>query len=336
MRTLLERLENPRPMLYDGGFGAELFARGVQLTNSTLANESHPHDVVEVHRAFINAGADAIGTNTFVASPLHLEMAGKKGDEAEAILKLAVEHAHTAVEKSGREVYIAGSIGPSPGAIEADSGDTDFGIANDLVREAHRRMAQTLAEGGVDFFSIETMFSANEAAIAVDEVRKTGLPIAVNMTYKFTKNRRTGEVVYRTDWGHSATDLLEILSSGIFADGDDLLENVHLLGLNCGAESQKVDHTGMPYALNGTQQLQEAMAQRGIAKKMMAYPNAGMPLLDENHLTYYSQTPEEMVSLLPQLLDQGAYFIGGCCGTTPAHIGAFRQTIDTHLELKND
>ena len=46
MRTLLERLENPRPMLYDGGFGAELFARGVQLTNSTLANESHPHDVV--------------------------------------------------------------------------------------------------------------------------------------------------------------------------------------------------------------------------------------------------------------------------------------------------
>ena len=336
MKTLLDRLADPRPMLYDGGFGAELFARGVQLTNSTLANESHPHDVVEVHRAFIDAGADAIGTNTFVASTLHLEMADKKDGEAEAILKLAVEHAHTAVEKSDRKVYIAGSIGPSPGAIEADSGDTDFGIANDRVRKAHRRMAQILAEGGVDFFSIETMFSAKEAAIAVDEARKTGLPIAVNMTYKFTKNRRTGEVVYRTDWGHSAADLLEILSSGIFADGDDLLEHVHLLGLNCGAESQKVDHTGMPYALNGTQQLHEAMAQRGIAKKMMAYPNAGMPLLDENHLTYYSQTPEEMASLLPQLLDQGAYFIGGCCGTTPAHIGAFRQAIDAHLEQKND
>jgi 5-methyltetrahydrofolate--homocysteine methyltransferase len=336
MKTLLERLEDPRPMIYDGGFGAELFARGVQLTNSTLANESHPDDVVGVHTAFIEAGAEAIGTNTFVASSLHMDMAGKNGDEAEAILRLAVEHARTAVDKSGREVYIAGSIGPSPGAIEADSGDTDFGIANHLVREAHRRMAQTLAEGGVDFFSIETMFSAKEAAIAVDEARKTGLPIAVNMTYKFTKDRRTGEVVYRTDWGHSAVDLLETLSSGSFSNGDDLLDHVHLLGLNCGAESQQVEHTGMPYAVNGTRQLKKAMEQKGIAKKMMAYPNAGMPRLDKNHLTYYSQTPEEMVTLLPDLLDEGAYFIGGCCGTTPVHIKAFRQTVDAHLGLKTD
>jgi 5-methyltetrahydrofolate--homocysteine methyltransferase len=323
-------------MIYDGGFGAALFARGVQLTNSTLANESHPEDVVGVHWAFIEAGAEAIGTNTFVASSLHLEMAGKDSAAADTIVRHAVEHAQKAVEKSGRDIYIAGSMGPSPGAIEADAGDVDFGIANHRVREAHKRMAQTMAEAGVDFFCIETQFSANEAAIAVDEARKTGLPVAVSMTYKYTVDRPTKKVVYRTDWGHSAADLVDVLSSGRFSSGANLLDHVHILGLNCGAESRHLEHTGMPYAVNGTGQLREAMAARGICKKIMAYPNAGMPLLDENHLTYYSQTPEDMEVLVPALLDQGAYFIGGCCGTTPAHIRAFRRAAYTHLGLETD
>ena len=66
----------------------------------------------------------------------------------------------------------------------------------------------------MDFFCIETMFSAKEAAIAVDVARNTGLPIAVNMTYKYTRDRRTKEVIYKTDWGHSAVSLLEILAEG--------------------------------------------------------------------------------------------------------------------------
>ena len=103
---------------------------------------------------------------------------------AEKLTRQAVTHAKTAIERSGREVYIAGSVGPSPGAIEADSGGVDFGIANEAVRDAHERIINALAEEGVDFFCIETMFSAKEAAIAVDVARKTGLPIAVNMTYK--------------------------------------------------------------------------------------------------------------------------------------------------------
>ena len=337
MEKLLERLKDPRPLIYDGGFGSELFARGVQLTNSTLANESHPEAVIDVHCAFIEAGAEAIGTNTFVASPLHLEMANKDASEADRIIRRAVEHARAAVEKNGKEVYIAGAIGPSPGAIEADSGDVDFGIANDIAREAHARMVFALAEEGVDFFSIETMFSAKEAAMIVDTARQTGLPIAVNLTYKYTKDRRTGELIYRTDWGHSAADLLEILSTGEFSNGNNLLDHVHILGLNCGAESRRTEHTGMPYAVNGIRQLREAMEQKAIEpKRMMAYPNAGMPRLDENHLTYYSQTPEDMVADLPTLLEEGAYIIGGCCGTGPAHIKAFRQAVDSHPGLEED
>ena len=104
---------------------------------------------------------------------------------------------------------------------------------------------------------------------------------------------------------------------------------MHLLGLNCGAESRNVQHTGMPYAIEGTQQLRDALRERGVVKKMMAYPNAGMPLLDRNQLTYYSQGPEDMAPKVAELLAAGASVIGGCCGTTPAHIAAFSQSLAT-------
>ena len=328
-QTFLDRLTEEAAIVYDGGFGAELFQRGVQLTNSSLANETNPDEVVAVHKDYINAGSEVIGTNTFVASSLHMEMAGKNAAEAEEVTRLACEHAAAAVADFEQPVFIAGSVGPSPGAIEADAGDVDFGIPNSEVREAHRSMIGTLAEGGVDFLAIETQFSAKEAAIAVDEGRRTGLPIAVNMTYKYTVNRRTDEIIYRTDWGHSAGDLIDFLASGEFSDGDDLLPHVHLLGLNCGAESRNVQHTGMPYAIEGTQQLRNALRERGVVKKMMAYPNAGMPLLDRNQLTYYSQGPEDMAPKVAELLAAGASVIGGCCGTTPAHIAAFAQSLKT-------
>ncbi len=325
-----ERLNLDIPILYDGGFGSQLFARDIQLANSALANESNPDDVVAIHTDYINAGADAIGTNTFVVSPLHLEMSGQNVSDAKRLTRLAVQHAKSAVEKTNKPVYISGSVGPSPGAIEADSGDTTFGIANDKVREAHKLVINTLADEGVDFLCLETMFSAKEAAIAVDIARETGLPIAVNLTYKWTKERRTGKEIYKTDWGHSAQDLLEILSSGEFSNGDSLVDYVDIIGLNCGAESKHDEHTGMPYAIKGTEQLRNAMINMDInSKKMMAYPNAGMPILDEDYKTVYTQTPEDMAKYVPKLIDSGAYFIGGCCGTTPNHIAAFRNSIDS-------
>ncbi|MDD9948132.1 MAG: homocysteine S-methyltransferase family protein [candidate division Zixibacteria bacterium] len=332
MRSFLERIADDRPLLYDGGFGTELFARGIELANSALANELYPDIVRDIHFDYIEAGSEAIGTNTFVASFPHLEMAGKDASESDGLIRLSVEHARAAIERSGRDVYLAGSIGPLPGAIEADSGDTEFGIANSIARDAHERVGTTLAEGGVDFFCVETMFSANEAALAVDVLRQFDLPIAVNQTYKYTKDRATGEVVYKTDWGHSAADLLEILAAGlggVQSGGRGLLEHIQVVGLNCGAESRRDEHTGMPYAINGIGQLKRALDARGEApKRMMAYPNAGRARLDDQHRTYYDNTPEQMAAHVPELLEAGAYFIGGCCGTGVAHIRAFREAMD--------
>ena len=329
MKPFLERIAEDRPLLYDGGFGTELFVRGIELANSALANELYPDIVTDIHFDYIEAGAEAIGTNTFVASYPHLEMAGKDASESDGLIRLSVDHARAAIDRGGREVYLAGSIGPLPGAIEADSGDTEFGIANSIARDAHARVGTALAEAGVDFFCVETMFSANEAALAVNELSQFGLPIAVNQTYKYTKDRATGEVIYKTDWGHSAVDLLEILAGGAQSDGRDLLGHVQIMGLNCGAESRRDEHTGMPYAINGIGQLKHAMASRPEPpKRMMAYPNAGKARLDEQHRTYYDNTPEEMAAFVPDLLAAGAYFIGGCCGTGVAHIRAFREAMD--------
>lgn len=328
MSKFLDRLAADRPLIYDGGFGSELFDRGIELTNSTLANDEHPDAVVDIHKAYIAAGADLIGTNTFVASELHLEMADKDPDQAKALTRIATDLAHRAIAESGRDVLIGGSIGPSPGAIEADVGSTDFGIANDRVKTAHQRIVESLYEGGVDFFSIETQFSATEAAMACQIARQTGLPIAINLTLKYTKDRKSGAVVYKTDWGHSAADLIGILAEGAYSEGDNLLDHVQVLGLNCGAETRRDEHTGMPYAISGIKQFKAALAERGVTKKLMSYPNAGMPQLNSAHRTVYSQSPADMADLVPDLAAAGAQIIGGCCGTTPDHIRAFRQAID--------
>ena len=115
MIPLSERLKQPQPLLYDGGFGSELFARGIELPNSSVANELHPEEVVSIHSAYIEAGSDAIGTNTFVGSSLHLKMAGKDADGCDRLAKAAVEHAKAAVERSGKETYIGARWVPARG-----------------------------------------------------------------------------------------------------------------------------------------------------------------------------------------------------------------------------
>lgn len=329
MKSIRDLLAHRGLLLYDGGFGTELFARGVDLPNSSLATELHPDVVRQVTHAYIEAGSDLVQTNTFVASPLHLAMAGRSAGDSAAIVGEAVRLARQAVDDAGRPVFVAGSIGPSPGAIEADAGDTTFGIPDVQVREAHRLVAGTLASAGADLLCIETMFSATEAAIAVDEARAFGLPVAVNLTLKYTRDRKSGATVYRTDWGHSCADLLDLLASGRYAaNGEDLLPFVDIVGVNCGAEQRRAEHTGMPYAAEAIRQMQSALAERGITgKRLMAYPNAGMPRIVAG-ATHYDHTPEHMASGAPQVVAAGASVVGGCCGTGPEHIRAIRAALE--------
>ena len=264
-------------------------------------------------------------SNTFVASPLHLEMANHDADNAETLVTSAVEIARAAADASDSDVYVAGSIGPSPGAIEADAGGTDFGIPNQKVRDAHERVAEKMAEAGIDLFCLETMFSVIEATIAVDVVRQFNLPIAVNCTYKYTKDRATGEIVYKTDWGHSVASLLDLLSGGEYSDGVNLLDSVQVLGLNCGT------NIDMARALAAVQRYRECSAL-----PIMAQPNAGQPVL-QNLKVIYNQAPDEMAAQAGDMLEAGVAILGACCGSTPAHIAGLRgrmnQFIETQLQI---
>ena len=191
MKAFRERLTSDTPILYDGGFGSQLFARDIQLVNSALANESHPTDVVGIHADYISAGAEVIGTNTFVVSPLHLQMAGQDNrmhnglhdsvcNMRKLLLLRVKEMFMLPVLLDHRRVRLKQIVAIPPSVLQMLT-----------CVKAHKLVIHTLAEEGVDFLCLETMFSAKEAAIAVDIARETGLPIAVNLTYKWTKDRKT-------------------------------------------------------------------------------------------------------------------------------------------------
>ena len=144
---------------------------------------------------------------------------------------------------------IVGDLYHSPAVgtlVVADMDKAPVWSGDVKVRDAHTRVVNALVEGGVDFFVIETQFSAKEAAMACNIARQAGLPIAINLTLKYTKDRKTGDVIYKTDWGHSPADLIDILASGEFSNGDNLIDHVHLLGLNCGAETRRDEPRSRP------------------------------------------------------------------------------------------
>ena len=334
-KTLLERLDENEPIFFDGGFGSQLINRGIEIPNTAIANLSHPEDVTSIHEEYIGSGARIIGANTFVAGDMHLRLAGVAESEFEEIVKKGVDHAKEAVRRSGNEVYIGGSIGPVPGVLEIEGGE----ISIEAAQQSYRRQVEILAEEGVDILILETYFSAVDAVLAVGEASECGIPISLALTMRYTpptkrqrkgRSRRTqdtpaGENLYRTMWGHSYGDLLDMLINS------DRIGNVNLLGINCGStDSEFPEHSGMPYAINAITQLQKAMTDRDVKKHMIAYPNAGIPSLDSNGHSHYNQTPREMAAHIPSLLDAGAKVIGGCCGSDPKHITAMVEASRTY------
>jgi methionine synthase I (cobalamin-dependent) len=348
-----ERLKLDEPIVLPGGVGSEIFTRwkGYLVdndfpdedapSNSARVNLTHPGLITNIHSDFIEAGAEVVETDTFVGSKLHLAMGGNEIYDPDEVIAAGVRSAKNAVEKSERPVYIAGNIGPSPGALSIDAGGDDFGIKMEEAKDAHLRQAEALVKSGVDFFLVETQFSANEAGLIVDVLRQYDLPIAVNMTYKFVEGRegRRGKEStpdsWRTDWGHSPETLIDVLRTGYFCNskgepmspvskGDGLIDNVDIIGVNCGADRRK-NRSGMYYAVLATKATREALEKLVFNKRIAAYSNAGPPLTSrENWEKAIYDTPDEMFGVenakIEDLVREGAYLIGGCCGASPAHI----------------
>ena len=262
--------------------GTMLYGRGVFVNRCfDELNLSNPNLVKQVHAEYLEAGAEVIETNTFGAHRFKL---GPHGLEAQ-VRKINREGARIAREAVGEKGLVAGAMGPLGKPLEPIGS-----IRADEAQAAYREQAEGLLEGGVDVFVIETMPSLDQAKAALAAVRSLGseLPVGVSLTFNEEGN---------TLYGDSPEDAVRELEA----------LDVPLVGANCSQGPQAMLET------------LSRMAAVARSAKRAAMPNAGSPAYVDGRYVYLC-TPEYMATWARRFLEAGASVVGGCCGTTPAHI----------------
>ncbi len=291
MNKLLERLNNGEILVADGAMGTMLFERGLKSGECPEGMNLSRVDVLEdIARLYLDAGADIIQTNTFGGSPLKLASYSLE-DKAPLINRNAV----SAVKKvvAGKS-YVSASCGPS-GKILKPYGDTD----PELISESFEIQMQAFTESGCDIICIETMMDIREALLALRAAKKKapGTPIMVTMTYDATPKG------FYTIMGDTIAKAARTLEEA----GADVI------GSNCGNGIENMIRIAGEY-------------RKHTALPLIIQSNAGLPLIEDGELVY-PETPEFMAEKAKELVDTGVSIIGGCCGTTPEHIRAIRNSI---------
>lgn len=288
MHALLEGLLTHKPVITDGAWGTQLQARGLGLGEfPDTWNLAHPDKVAEVAKAYVDAGSQVILTNTFGSNRIRLAENGAAG-KLEEINRRGVEISKRA---AGSRARVFASIGPSGKLLLTGE------VSPEDIQSAFAEQARALAQAGADALVVETMADLEEAKLALNAARQTGLPVVVCMVFDSGKEKD------RTMMGNTPEQVAETLT----AAGADVI------GANCGQ--------GIAGFVGICRRL-HAATDRPIWIKA----NAGLPTTIEGKVQYQS-TPEEFVSYVPQLLQAGASFLGGCCGTRPEFIQALRRAV---------
>lgn len=269
-----------RILFFDGGMGTLLQEQGLQAGELPETwNLKNPEPIIQIHKAYLAAGADIILANTFGANRF------KYGGDLEKIVTAGVANAKKAVAESGKKAYVALDIG-STGKLLKPMGTLDFeeavGVFAEIIRVGEK--------AGADLILIETMSDTYELKAAVLAAKeKSTLPIMATVIFDESKKMLTG----------ASPQVVVSLLEGLGVDA---------LGINCGL---------------GPKQMKE------IVKELLKYasipvivnPNAGLPR-SENGKTVFDVGAEEFAEDMEEIVTMGAWFAGGCCGTTPAHIQA--------------
>lgn len=289
-------LEERGVLLADGAMGTNLFALG--LANGApgeLWNVEQPDNVTSIYRAFVDAGSDIILTNTFGANRFRFALHKLQG----RVRELNVAGAALAREvaaKAGRPVIVAGSMGPTGDVLEPLGPRTRA-----EAEEAFHEQAQALRDGGAQVAWIETMFAENELEAAVRGAELAGLPFVATMTFD------TG--------GHT---MMGIRPSEAMRMSRKLPGKPIAFGANCGI--------GPAQLLDSVLGLAQGA---GPGDVIVAKSNCGLPTMGDDMRVHYDGSPQIMAAYARLARDAGARIIGGCCGTTPAHVRAMAQALAT-------
>jgi len=283
------------PLLCDGAMGTMLYARGGAIDACfDVLNLNNPALVQSVHADYVKAGADCLETNTFGANRFMLAAHGFEG-RVRQINRAGVKLARDVRESSGRDVYVLGSIGPI-GKYLVPLGT----VSAEQAREAFREQADGLLEGGVDAFVLETFSDLTELGLAVEAVRAvTDLPVIAQVAF--------------TDEGVTFTGVTpDAVARQLRALG------VEVFGANCSVGSSVL------------YDVLERMLPEAAGVPLAIQPNAGLPSRIGERLIYLS-SPGYMADYAGRMVEAGARMVGGCCGTTPAHIAAMREVLDRRV-----
>ena len=294
--ALLAALED-RVLLGDGAMGTQLQRAGLEPGGCGEAwNLDHPERILAIQRAYVEAGSECLLTNTFGACRIMLER-HDEGGRVDAINRAAVAIAREAFGRRGG--FVIGDIGPFGGLMEP------YGeIARDRVEQAFREQARALVSAGADAIIIETQTALEELEIGILAAREAGAPVVIG---SIAYDRLLDGEEVRTMMGVSPEQGARFM----VGHGADIL------GLNCG--------TGIDMAMAAD----VVRRYRSVsALPVIAQPNAGQPELVDFKVVY-RQTPDEMTAGLPELLRAGVNIVGGCCGSTPAHIRRLKDALAT-------
>lgn len=302
--SLKERIKQGL-FLLDGAMGTQLIAAGIEVgkCNDYLNIES-PDTVSNIHKAYLQAGSNAVITNTFGANRFALARHGL----AEEVEKINTAGAEIARKAAGQGRYILGDIGPS-GDFLKPLGNLE---PKDL-KDAFTQQAKALAAGEVDGFIIETMTALDEAAIAIEAVKSVSGDLPVFASFAFD---RAGSD-YRTMMG------LDVKSAASKA----LSLGVDAVGFNCGnATLDEYIELAKKFVSEITS-LEKTRATSDERRVMIfAEPNAGKPELVDGRAVY-KVSPEDFASAAEKIHSLAINIIGGCCGTGPEHIAAVSKKL---------
>lgn len=290
MKTVTQKLAEGKVLVSDGAWGTFLQAKGLQIGECPeLWNLTHPNDVFDIAESYIVAGADMIETNSFGGSRTKLLEYGLEKQTYE-INKAASEISRKA---AGNDRNVLGSIGPTGKMLMMEE------ITVLELTEVFKEQAIALSEGGADAIIVETMTDLEEAKIAAKAVKQnTNCEVIVTMTFDKYPNG------FNTMMGVTPEQMVTTMH--------DI--GIDIIGANCG--------NGVAGMIGIVKEIRRVNSKIPI----LIHANAGLPIIKDSK-TIFPESPDEMSLSIPNLINEGANIVGGCCGTTPEHIRKIRDFV---------